>query len=251
MTLDLSKIKKTTDQRPPRIVLYGSGGIGKSSFAAQAPDVLFADIEQGLDGIDCAKQRIQSWPEMVDLITALHEQDHGFKTLAVDSIDWLERLIHKQIAKEEGKDNIEDLGYGRGYKIAIDLWAQFLQGMTSLRDTKNMTVILIAHEQIKRYNDPTMDSYDRYALKLHDNAAAVVFEWADAVLFARKKIRLDKEDAGFNKKITKAKDVGDMRVLQTVDKPSYMAKHRASLALPDEINLSWDDFIAAVGQKEK
>lgn len=251
MTLDLTKIKKTTTERPPRIVIYGPGGIGKSTFAADAPDVLFFDIENGLDGIESSKLEIKSWQDVLQGITALHEQDHKFKTLAVDSIDWLERHIHAQVAQEHNGKSIEDIPYGKGYKFALDLWNQFLDGMTSLRDNKGMTIILIAHDQIKKYNDPTMDSYDRYTIKLHDSAASLVVEWSDAVLFARKKVRIEKEDAGFNKKIAKAKDLGDMRVIQTVDAPSYQAKHRASLALPEEIPFSWDSFIESIGERKE
>lgn len=245
---DLSKIKKTTEHRPPRIVLYGQEKIGKSTFAAAAPNVLFADIEGGLDGIESAKQRTQSWQDMLALITALHEQDHDFETLAVDSIDWLERLIHEQVAREHNVGSLEDIGYGKGYLYSLDLWKQFLQGMTSLRDNKNMTIILIAHSVVKKYNDPSMDSYDRYTLKLHEKAGSYVTEWADAILFARKKIRIEKEDAGFNKKVSKAKDLGDTRVLATVESASFVAGHRASLNLPDEVPLSWDSFVESVGQ---
>ncbi len=246
--INLTELKPTKEDHPPRLVIYAAGGIGKSTFAASAPDVLFFDVENGLDGIESTKIDINTWQDVLDAITALHEQDHGFKTLAVDTLDWLEGIIHKQVAHEAGKETIEEIGYGAGYKMSVDLWSQFLQGLSSLRDNKNMTVILLAHDQIKRYNDPTTDSYDRFCLKLHDLASAMVFEWADAVMFARKKVRIEKEEAGFNKEVKKAKSIGDLRVLQTVDNPAYMAKHRASLNLPDEIPLSWDAFIPAIGQ---
>lgn len=251
MDIDLTKLKPTTTEKPPRIVVYGGGGIGKTTFAASAPNVIFFDIEKGLDGIESTKLPIESWQDVLDGITALHEQDHEFQSVAVDSIDWLERLIHRQIASEHNVQSIDEIPYGKGFNLAVDLWSQFLDGMTSLRDNKDMTIILIAHDQVKRFNDPTMDSYDRYTMKLHEKAGSMVFEWADAVMFARKKVRIEKEDAGFNKKVSKAKDLGDMRVLQTTDSAAFQAKHRASLALPDEINLSWDSFIEAIGQKEK
>jgi len=247
--MDLTQIKPDKQERPPRIVLYGQEKIGKSTFAADAPDVLFADIENGLDGIESAKQPINEWQDMVNRITALHEQEHGFKTLAVDSVDWLEKLMHQQVAKEHNVDNIEGIGYGKGYTFALDMWQQFLQGMTSLRNNKDMTIILIAHSHIVKYNDPATDSYDRYNLKMHQKAASYVTEWADAILFAHKKVRIEKEDAGFNKKVSKARDMGDMRVLATVEQPSFIAGHRASLSLPNEIPLSWNDFVANIGQK--
>jgi hypothetical protein len=248
MSFDLKKIKPTKNDNPPRIVVYGPGGVGKSTFAASAPDVLFFDIENGLDGIESSKIPIKNWHDVLEAITALHDQEHDFKTIAVDSIDWMEGIIHTMVAKSEGKNNIEEIGYGKGYKMALDYWQQFLQGMTSLRDNKNMTIILIAHDQIKRFDDPTGQGYDRHMLKLHQVAGAMVFEWADAVLFAKQKTYVSKEDVGFNQKKSKAKSLG--RILYTEDNPAYMAKHRASLSLPPEISFSWDNFISSIGQKE-
>jgi hypothetical protein len=246
--IDLGQLKSSKDEKPPRIVLYGPGGVGKSTFAANAPDTIFFDVEGGLDGIESVKHRCTQWQDVLDGITALHDQSHEFKTAAVDSIDWMESLIHKAVAKAEGKDNIEEIGYGKGYKMALDYWSQFLQGMTSLRDNKGMTIILIAHDQIKRFDDPTGSGYDRHSLKLHDKAGAMVFEWADAVLFAKQKAAVIKEEVGFNQK--KGKAVGLGRALYTEDSPAYMAKHRASLSLPPEIPFSWDDFISNIGQKK-
>lgn len=249
MLPDLKQIKPTTGDSPPRIVLYGPGGCGKSTFASHAPNVLFFDIENGLDGIESAKLAIKEWQDVLDGITALHEQDHEFMTLAVDSIDWLEAIIHKAVAKSEGKDNIEEIPYGKGYKLAVDFWQQFLQGLTSLRDMKKMTIVLIAHDQIKRFDDPTGQGYDRHMLKLHNAAGQLVFEWADAVLFAKQKTVVKNEEVGFNQKKAKAVSIG--RTMYTEDNPAYMAKHRASLALPAEIPFSWEDFINNIGKKGK
>lgn len=246
--INLSTIKPDISNRPPRLVVYGPGGIGKSTFAANAPDTLFFDIEKGLDGIEAAKMPVNLWADILEGINALHDQEHEFKTLAVDSVDWMEHLIHDAVAKEHGHDNIESIGYGKGYKFALDYWQQFLQGMTSLRDAKGMTIILIAHDQIKRFDDPTGAGYDRHMLKLHDKAGQMVFEWADAVLFAKQKAAVSQEEVGFNQK--KKKAIGLGRTMFTEDAPAYMAKHRASLSLPPEIPFSWDNFINSIGTKQ-
>lgn len=251
--MDITQLKPDTTQNPPRIVLYAPGGTGKSTFASQAPNTIFMDIEKGLDGIESTKQPVSTWPEVIEMIEALHAQEHEFKTLAVDTIDWLETIIHKQVALENNVPNIEAIGYGKGYKLAMDLWEQFLSGMTSLRNNKRMTIILLAHDKIKRFDDPMTDGYDRYMLKMHDSASAKVFEWADAVLFMKSKTLIKSEDAGFNKKIKKGIDGGVY--IHTTEAPAYMAKHRASLSLPDEFPVSetdgWQDFIKAIGTRNE
>ncbi|MFN9292481.1 MAG: AAA family ATPase, partial [Planctomyces sp.] len=47
-------VKITTGKKavPRRVMLYGTHGIGKSSWAAQAPGVLFLNVEDGLNDID-------------------------------------------------------------------------------------------------------------------------------------------------------------------------------------------------------
>ena len=52
MAISLKSLRKTGVARPPRIVLYGTHGIGKSTFAAQAPNPVFIPTEEGLDAIN-------------------------------------------------------------------------------------------------------------------------------------------------------------------------------------------------------
>ena len=39
-------------QQPPRLMIYGSEGVGKSTFAASAPKPIFVQTEDGLSEID-------------------------------------------------------------------------------------------------------------------------------------------------------------------------------------------------------
>jgi len=50
----LEQIRTGKQSSPPRILLYGTEGIGKSTFAAQAPNPIFIPTEDGLNEIDCA-----------------------------------------------------------------------------------------------------------------------------------------------------------------------------------------------------
>ena len=61
-----------------------------------------------------------------------------------------------------------------------------------------MMVILVAHAKVERFEDPENAAYDRYTPRLHKHAASLIAEWVDAVLFANKKFRVTKENAGFN-----------------------------------------------------
>ena len=106
-----------------------------------------------------------------------------------------------------------------------------------------MTVIQIAHTDIKRFDSPEHEPYDRYVIKLHARAAALLQEHSDVVLFANYRISTVKSDIGFNKKVTRALGSGE-RVLYTAERPAFLAKNRYSL--PDSLPLSWAAFAEAM-----
>ena len=54
MTL-LKSIVSGRQPLPPRLLLYGTEGIGKSTFGAQAPAPIFIQTEDGLSEISCDK----------------------------------------------------------------------------------------------------------------------------------------------------------------------------------------------------
>ena len=101
-----------------------------------------------------------------------------------------------------------------------------------LRNEKNMAVLLLAHAEVKRFDSPDVEPYDRYKMKLHKSVEAKITEWCDAVLFANYKIYTEKTDVGFNKKVTRGTGAGE-RFMYTEEKPAYKAKNRYSL--PEEI----------------
>ena len=51
----LENIKTGRENKPPRIMVYGQEGVGKSTFGASAPDPVFIQTEDGLGEIDTAK----------------------------------------------------------------------------------------------------------------------------------------------------------------------------------------------------
>ncbi|MCC7083536.1 MAG: AAA family ATPase, partial [Pirellulales bacterium] len=85
----LAQIHKGKQPLPPRLVLYGTEGIGKSTFAASAPAPIFIQTEDGLAEIDCDKFPVaQTLDEVVAALTALHAESHEYQTVVIDSLDW-------------------------------------------------------------------------------------------------------------------------------------------------------------------
>lgn len=236
MALSLDKQKPL----PPRILIYGVPKFGKSTFASMAPDPIFIQTEEGLDFIDCPRFPLaKSFQDVLNYLKELAEEDHDYKTVVVDSLDWLEPLIWEAVCKEAGVKNIEDVdkGFGKGYNKAIDLWVQFIDCLDYLRENKKMMVINIAHSEVKRFDDPIAEPYDRYVVKLHKAAAAKITEYHDIILFGGFSFYTKKKDVGFNKEVTRAVSDGS-RVLYTEQRPSFVAGNK--VGLPPEIPFDRD-----------
>lgn len=238
---------------PPRLMLYGTEGIGKSTFAAQAPHPIFISTEDGLNEIDCTSFPLaKTLVEVEDCLSALAKEPHDYQTVVIDSCDWLEQLIWDDLCRTSNAATIEkiDGGYGKGYIAALRYWRQIIESLNTLHKKRNMAVILIAHAKVERFEDPESSAYDRYSPRLHKHAAAAVTEWCDAVLFATRTFRTETEDVGFGKERTIAvgigKDGGE-RILRTVGGPSCVAKNRYNL--PYELPLSWDAFVNALSNQ--
>lgn len=243
MAFDLSSIRRNTALAAPRVLVYGVEGIGKSTFAAGAPSPVFIQTEDGLGSLLVDHFPIATKAgDVLDAIGSLFEQDHEFKTVVIDSLDWLETFIWRDI---ESKYDAKDLAYGKGAMIAAERWREILDGLNALRNSKGMSVVLIAHTEIKRFDSPEVEPYDRYQPKLQARSSALVREWCDAVLFANYRTIVKKDDVGFNKTNNRGISTGE-RLLFTAERPAYMAKNRYSL--PESIPLSWEAFETAITQ---
>ncbi len=246
----LSQVQTGKSRLPPRILVYGIEGVGKSTLASKAPKPIFIQTEDGLGEIDCHKFPLaHSLEDVESALTELHVEKHDYQTVAIDSLDWLERIIWDKLCKLHGVTSIEkvDGGYGKGYVHALTPWRKIVDRLSALRDERGMMVMLLAHAKVEKFEDPEAPTYDRYSPRLNKHVAALVSEWSDAVLFATRKIITRTEDGSFNRSRTLAagqgKDGGE-RVLKCVGGPSCIAKNRYSL--PAELPLDWPALLAAI-----
>ena len=227
---------------PRRVLLYGTHGVGKSSWAAQAPSPIFIPTEDGLADIDCDKFPLcKFFGDIVNAISILSTEDHSYRTVVLDTLDWAERLIHRDTAQKEGKGNLEDFGYGKGYTKALDDWDFMLRGFTYLREARGMSVILLAHAKVERYQAPEADPYDRYSPDTHKSVSGMLQEWCDEVLFATYRVSTIAKDLGFDRTRTRAIGTGE-RVVYTTEMSTHLAKRR--VPMPDVLPLDFNVYAA-------
>lgn len=238
------KIRTGRRKRPRRVLIYGVQGVGKSTFAASAPSPIFIDTEGGLNDIDVegAFETATSLEDVRQQLKFLAESEHDYKTIVIDSIDWLEKLIWQHVCKQYGVESISDIDYGKGYGFAAEVWRKVLGSLDKLRD-KGMGIVLVGHSKIVRVDPPDVDPYDRYMVDLHKEPASMLQEWCDEVLFACYKLYTKVQEGDFGRKSYKA--LGGERILRTQEQPFCQAKSRLS-SLPEEIPLSWAEYAQAV-----
>ena len=236
-----SVIVGKTDE-PPRILIYGSEGIGKSTFASEAPKPIFLQTEDGLSQIDCAKFPLaKSLDEVFAYLKGVRDEEHEYQTLVIDSLDWLEQLIFEQVCRDYGCKSIEkaDGGYGHGYQHAKDYWRKIVEILDGIRK-RGMIIILVAHSKEETYRDPEHPDYDRNAPQLNKLAAHLLCGWVDAIFFATRRMRYDSETG----KASPVGANGGERIIRACGQPACVAKSR--YAIDVDIPLKWSAFVEAV-----
>lgn len=220
---------------PWKVCLYGVQGLGKSTIGAAAPNALMFDLEKGLDRIDAAKTPyITKWetgnennPGLLDALTFMANSD--FDTAVFDTAEGLERIIVQKILEESGHESLADFGYGKGYELLKVEFEKLLDLLDRLV-AKGKNVLILAHDEIEKFESPTDDSYDRYKIRLHKRILGPLVDRMDAVLFARYdtflKAKGEKDFNGNDKK----RAIGEgKRAIYCEERPAWIAKNRFNL----------------------
>lgn len=241
--MTLSAVKSGRLKRPKRVLLYGCHGVGKSTFAAGASAPVFIGEKDGTAQLDVERfPEPDSWVEILEAIEVLIGDDHGHKTVVLDTLDWMEPLCWEHVCKAANEPSIEAIGggYGKGYTAALDAWRLLLARLDRLRDRRGLDVVLLSHCHIRTFRNPQGDDFDRYELKLNGKAAGLCKEWCDAVLFAQYETLTNTDRS----KRVRGVSTG-ARYIHTERRAAYDAKNR--YGLPERLPLSWVDFVSSIG----
>lgn len=243
MAISLANLRTSTADKRPRALIYGPPGLGKTSLAAEFPNPVFLQIEDGAPaGLEITSfGLLTTYEEVMESLVALIDGEHDFQTVALDSLDKFEPLVWDYVCRENKWASIESPGYGKGYAEADKPWREFLALCSDLRTIRNMAVVHIAHSTIARFDDPQNASYSRYDIRLHNRAIGLIQDEVDAILFLNQDVSVKEEKGAFGAKEKKAKGGGN-RIIYTEGRPSFVAKNRYGLPemIPYQINHGYE-----------
>lgn len=227
---------------PPKMIIYGLPKTGKSTFASQADDVLFIDVEGGLEYLPNtvkATQRIKTFDEVLDALKWIHQQDKApCKTIAIDSLDWIEELAQTKLIKRHNASSITDSGvkefaYFKGVLMAAEEVMKVFMWLDAIYAKHGIMAIIVAHSQAKNVDLPGKDPFQRNELKLSKYLAAKVMEWGDLILYA---------DYAFY--VVDGKTTEPKRVLRTGEDASFLGGSR--VLLPKELPVDYNALVKAI-----
>ncbi len=239
--MSLGAITRGKVKRPLKMVVFGGEGAGKSEFGSQAPDPIFLCAEDGTSQLDVARfPEPKAW---TDVLAATQELkgEHSFKTLVIDSIDWIQPLLKRHICAKQNWEDAQYDDFGRGEKLALPAWKELINELDALREAKGMHIVMLAHSMIADFKNPEGEDFQRYQLALPPKAAELWKQWSDVLLFVGWETLTKKGDRS-------VKGVLGDRFLFTEKTAAWDAKNRYGLppAIPYPRHGGWRNFVGAV-----
>lgn len=241
---------------PSRVVFHAVEGVGKTSFAAHAPGVVFS-MTKGETGllslIDNGRlpetdhfDEAFRWRDLLADVQYLLDTKTGHRGYAIDTLNGAERLCFEHVCEDLFDGSWKDFdAFGRGVNVALAEWGRFITLLDELRQARRIGIICLAHTKVSTYKNPLGEDYDRFTPAMHAQTWGVALKWADIVLFGNFDVKVKKGIGAKGKG-----EGGDKRTLYTRRTAAYDAKERAGLppsiplgARPEE---GWANFAAAL-----
>lgn len=232
--------------RARKTLIYGSPGIGKTTFVSNIPGIAILDTEQGSkDLVHSVRISTNDFAEINEIIDDIAkdktrfeqavptQESFSLKAIAIDSLSGFEKILTDEICKTARKNDLSDFSYGAGYAKLSASVLTFLEKLDKIIGLE-MDVFLVGHETFQEHVTPTEEPYMTIWPLVHKRIRENVFRWCDEVFYVKDRILVDQ-----NKKAKEVKSEG--RHLLSDNNPAYLTKKR--LAFPEKIVFSATEYL--------
>ena len=259
--MDLSNATPSRIDGPTRFAMHAVEGFGKTTIACHFPNPIIVGAENGIPrDLGFAVQTLspRSWFDVFDIAGSLMNDRHDYGTVVLDTVDWMEPLIHRFVTERDSERqtemnpkgrkllSIEDYGYGKGYLVAEEEFRKLITVLDELQAKRGMHVVMLMHSQVRTFKNPAGPDFDRYEPKCQQRISRVIVEWCENLLFGYFQVLSSKEpdDVARNEKTARAKGIGTgVRVVGARQTAMYDAKNRVSLPPEFELGENIGDLI--------
>jgi len=216
------------------LMIYGPPKIGKTSWAAGAPNAIFLAPEAGLAGHAVAQIPIDSWATLWGAFISLRDEKHPYQTIVIDTVDAAYRLCAEHLYKKKNIEHESDLEMGKGWALVRNEFTRLLMKFQQLP----YGLILVSHATTKTVRTRTGD-IQKSVPNLPGQSKGVALDNVDILLYAD--VEESRSETG--EPITE-------RVLHTQPTPQYEAGCRVC-TLPDPLPLNYPAFLKAFNEAIK
>lgn len=248
--LNIADVRKRKQSKPPITMLYARPGTGKTTLAASFPDPIFIQTEDGAGDLEIASFTqdgpIKSYPDLINALAQVLNEPHPFKSLAIDSINHAEPLITQYVCAINNWANIEAPGYGKGFTVLAAEFANFFGWIESIRNLRNMNIVLLGHPEASIAPDPHLDEHKRFMLKMDKRNASLTQEKCDGMFFLDRLVTMQDGGTGLAKDGPKKANTSGQRVLYTDGGASFEAKNR--FKIPQQVMIPEVGGYGAIAQ---
>jgi len=244
MAIDLKRIVRGRRKDPPRVLIYSFDGVGKTGFAAGAPEPFFIDANKGSHKYDVQRVDVYSWDESIEWIEAAGAGKLDCKTIVLDAATDLEAFSHAKLFSGTTVTKYEG-GYGKGDDVVASEWRKTLSKLETAW-LNGIAIVICAHARVKKFEDPTGPGYERFEVACRPALAGLLRQWVDFVFFAREEVVIANQKGEKSRSATTG-----ARWIYTRRVPAYDAKARGTVMFPEKFPLSWNEFAKAVENDEK
>lgn len=177
----LAVTPEAIEPKKPKVLVFGPPGVGKTWVSLEFPNVFYIDTEGGAD-LAHYRQKLKNaggmylGPEQGSLdfdtvigqIEALATEEHGFKTIVIDSIT---KLFNTAITDEQQRLGDKD-AFGASKKGPVRQMARLVRWL----NRADMNAVIIAHQKDQWGLDSkgnrevigqTFDAYEKLEYDLH------------------------------------------------------------------------------------